>query len=155
MAMQAAAEKGGGASPAFPFKQGILAVDIPVIIAYGLFKYWPMVYSFILSFADWNFVGEFSWVGLSNYANMFTTMFQQGHRQHPQVYCLAVSLFRGAASSSPVMLMNVRSKRPGTITRAVLRAQHPGAIHRVHGLAMDFLHLYGLLNNILALLGNR
>ena len=52
---------------------------LPVIAAYGLFKYWPMIYSAVLSFAKWNFVSDLKWVGWSNYASMFSkAMFTKG-----------------------------------------------------------------------------
>ena len=53
MAMQAAAEKRQN-KPRLRTSRGFWLWMLPVIFAYGLFKYWPMVYSFILSFADWN-----------------------------------------------------------------------------------------------------
>lgn len=52
---------------------------LPALIFFGVFKYWPMIYSAILSFAKWNFVSDLKWVGWSNYASMFTkAMFTKG-----------------------------------------------------------------------------
>lgn len=44
---------------------------LPALIFFGVFKYWPMIYSMILSFAKWNFIGELKWVQWSNYISMF------------------------------------------------------------------------------------
>lgn len=43
----------------------------PALIIFGVFTYWPMLYSFYLSFHDWNFVRPIKrFVGFSNYINM-------------------------------------------------------------------------------------
>lgn len=52
---------------------------LPALIFFGVFKYWPMIYSSVLSFAKWNFVSDLQWVGWSNYASMFDkAMFTRG-----------------------------------------------------------------------------
>jgi len=50
---------------------GFLLYVAPALIVFLLFKYWPIVFSAILSFFQWNFVGSMKWVGLKNYASMF------------------------------------------------------------------------------------
>jgi len=46
----------------------------PLIILMLVFVYWPLVYSFYLSFFDWNFVRPTKdWVGLENYTRLFDT----------------------------------------------------------------------------------
>lgn len=46
----------------------------PLIILMVIFVYWPLVYSFYLSFFDWNFVRPTKdWVGLDNYTRLFDT----------------------------------------------------------------------------------
>jgi ABC-type sugar transport system permease subunit len=44
----------------------------PALLVFALFKYWPIVFSAILSFFQWNFVGSMKWVGLKNFVAMFT-----------------------------------------------------------------------------------
>ena len=52
---------------------------LPALVFFGVFKYWPMIYSTVLSFAKWNFVKDIEWVGFSNYASMFDkAMFSKG-----------------------------------------------------------------------------
>lgn len=45
---------------------------LPFIAAYFLFSLFPMLYSFQLSFFDWNGIGTKTFVGLQNYINLFT-----------------------------------------------------------------------------------
>ena len=52
---------------------------LPALVFFGVFKYWPMIYSTVLSFAKWNFVKDIEWVGFSNYVSMFDkAMFSKG-----------------------------------------------------------------------------
>lgn len=44
----------------------------PALILYFLFKIWPIIYSFYLSFFNWNFIKSMKWNGLKNYLGMFT-----------------------------------------------------------------------------------
>jgi len=46
---------------------------LPALIAFVVFKYWPIIYAGALSFAKWNFVGKIKLVGFSNYAHMFSS----------------------------------------------------------------------------------
>ncbi|MCL2033134.1 MAG: sugar ABC transporter permease [Oscillospiraceae bacterium] len=50
---------------------------IPFLLAYMMFHFFPTLYSFILSFYDWNGIMERSFVGVRNYIDLFTkdTMF--------------------------------------------------------------------------------
>ncbi len=154
MAMQAAAEKRQD-KPRLRGSRGFWLWMLPVIIAYGLFKYWPMVYSFILSFADWNFVGEFSWVGLGNYANMFTkTMFSTGIVNTLKYIAWLFPFFVVLPLIFSVMLLNVRNKRAQELYKGLFFVPNILALSIV---CMVWLWIfstsYGLLNNILALLG--
>ena len=45
---------------------------LPALIFFLVFKYWPIIYNVILSFAKWNFVKEIQWIGFKNYATMFS-----------------------------------------------------------------------------------
>ncbi|HEY3079870.1 MAG TPA: sugar ABC transporter permease [Chloroflexota bacterium] len=42
----------------------------PWIIGFLLFSLLPFIASFLLSFTDWNIVGQWNWVGVQNYAKM-------------------------------------------------------------------------------------
>ena len=45
---------------------------LPFFIIYGVFNIFPIVYSFYLSFFDWNGVKEKVYLGFSNYIDLFT-----------------------------------------------------------------------------------
>lgn len=45
---------------------------LPFLLAYGIFNLYPMIYSFVLSFYDWNGFGTKTFVGLQNYKILFT-----------------------------------------------------------------------------------
>lgn len=128
---------------------------LPVIAAYGLFKYWPMVYSFVLSFADWNFVTELSWVGLSNYANMFTkTMFSKGIINTFRYILWLFPFFVILPLLFSVLLLNIRNRHMQSIYKALFFIPNILALSIV---CMVWLWIfstsYGLLNNILSLFG--
>ncbi|MDO4548644.1 MAG: sugar ABC transporter permease [Clostridia bacterium] len=58
---------------------GLALYFIPALIFYAVFKYFPIIYSSVLSFAKWNFVRDISWIGVKNYVDMFSrTMFVTG-----------------------------------------------------------------------------
>src|SRR5215510_9105425 len=44
----------------------------PWLIGFVAFSLLPFVASFLLSFTDWNIVGQWNWVGVQNYAKMFS-----------------------------------------------------------------------------------
>ena len=152
--MQATA-KGHKGTPRLRGNQGFWLWMLPVIVAYGLFKYWPMVYSLILSFADWNFVGDFSWVGLGNYANMFTkTMFSKGVVNTLNYIAWLFPFFVVLPLIFSVMLLNVRSKHAQEFYKTMFFIPNILALSIV---CMVWLWIfstsYGLLNNILTAMG--
>lgn len=59
---------------------------IPALVLFVLFKWWPIVYSFFLSFEKWNFVSARKFIGLANYARLFTHQNFQKAFVHTFVY---------------------------------------------------------------------
>lgn len=51
---------------------GIL-LALPAMLGFGLFTIGPMLASFGISLTDWNIFGEFKYVGLANYREMFSS----------------------------------------------------------------------------------
>ncbi len=49
----------------------LILYALPAALFFIVFKYWPLIYSFILSFKKWNFVGKMRSVGWSNFTAMF------------------------------------------------------------------------------------
>lgn len=128
---------------------------LPVIVAYGLFKYWPMVYSFILSFAKWNFVSDFSWVGLDNYINMFSkTMFIKGIVNTLKYIVYLFPFFVILPLMLSVMLLNVRNKFAQELYKTLFFIPNILALSIVCMVWLwIFSSSYGLLNNVLAKFG--
>nr|WP_166246413.1 sugar ABC transporter permease [Paenibacillus turpanensis] len=46
--------------------------SLPFVLFYAAFQFYPILYSFYLSFHDWNGVGDKQFVGLANYITLFT-----------------------------------------------------------------------------------
>lgn len=128
---------------------------LPVITVYGLFKYWPMVYSLVLSFAKWNFVSELSWVGFGNYANMFSkTMFIKSLSNTLRYIAWLFPFFVVIPLAFSVMLLNVKNKSAQNTYRALFFIPNILALSIV---CMVWLWIfstsYGLLNNFLERFG--
>lgn len=70
-----------------------------------------MVYSFILSFANWNFVSDLKWVGFRNYVDMFSkTMFIKGIFNTFKYIVYLFPFFVILPLVFAVMLLGVRNK---------------------------------------------
>ena len=56
-------------------KQNILGYLflVPSLIVFAVFMFWPMAYTFYLSFFDWNLISQNKkFVGIANYVRFFT-----------------------------------------------------------------------------------
>lgn len=93
---------------------------LPALIFFGVFKYWPMIYSTVLSFAKWNFVSELKWVGLSNYTSMFDkAMFTKGVT-NTFVYIIALlPMFLVIPLLLATMLLEVKNRKMQGIYKAL------------------------------------
>ncbi|MFK4998548.1 hypothetical protein ACI2OX_18185 [Bacillus sp. N9] len=50
----------------------IVILLLPAAIFFGLFVFWPLLYTFYLSFFDWNMISpKKTFVGLDNYIAIF------------------------------------------------------------------------------------
>ena len=94
---------------------------LPALVLFFAFKIWPIVYSLILSFFDWNFIKNMRWVGLKNYAGMFMRDEFQASLRNTFVYIvgllpffLVIPLFFG------VMLTGVKSRKVENVYKALL-----------------------------------
>ena len=66
---------------------------LPALVLFVLFKWWPIVYSFFLSFEKWNFVSARKFIGLANYARLFTHQNFQKAFVHTFVYIVELFPF--------------------------------------------------------------
>ena len=93
---------------------------LPAIVIFVAFKYWPFIYSTILSFAKWNFVSDISWVGFKNYASMFNkTMFIRGVTNTLKYIVFQLPGFVIFPLLFSVLLLNVRSKKLQSIYKSL------------------------------------
>lgn len=84
------------------------------------FKYWPIFYNIILSFAKWNFVKDIRWIGLKNYQTMFSKpMFITGLK-NTGLYVLALfPFFVMLPLALSALLAEVKSKKASSFYQAV------------------------------------
>lgn len=128
---------------------------LPAIVFFVAFKYWPFIYSTILSFAKWNFVSDISWVGFKNYASMFNkTMFIRGVTNTLKYIVFQLPGFVIFPLLFSVLLLNVRSKKLQSIYKSLF------FIPTILALSICcyvwlwmYSTTYGLFNNILGKFG--
>ncbi|WP_223694922.1 carbohydrate ABC transporter permease [Leifsonia poae] len=80
MAVTASVATGRAATAARPGRRSARRSDgiwpwlflIPILVPLAIFFVWPLVRTVYYSFTSWGFFGDVSWVGLQNYARLFT-----------------------------------------------------------------------------------
>lgn len=93
---------------------------LPALVFFIAFKYWPIFYNIILSFAKWNFVKDIKWIGLKNYQTMFSKpMFVTGLK-NTGLYVLALfPFFVLLPLALSALLAEVKSKKASSFYQAV------------------------------------
>lgn len=127
----------------------------PALIFFGVFKYWPMIYSFILSFAKWNFVTDIKWVGWSNFTSMFDkAMFAKGVGNTFLYIAALLPFFIVIPLLLATLLLEVRNKRLQGLYKALyfLPTVLAFSIICIVWIWM-YNPTYGVLNNIIRQLG--
>jgi len=143
----------GGEKRALPRSErwGFSAFFLPAFIFYALFKYFPIFYSGVLSFAKWNFVKDFKWVGFSNYTGMFgKSMFMMGISNTIRYIVAFLPFFVVLPLLFAAMLLALRSERAQKVYKSMLFLPTVLALSVV---CMVWLWIYspsfGLLNLLL------
>ncbi|GHV55798.1 ABC transporter permease [Spirochaetia bacterium] len=128
---------------------------LPALVLYFLFKIWPILYSFILSFFDWNFVRSMRWVGLKNYAGMFFREEFQAALGNTFLYIAGLlPFFLVLPLLFAVMLTGVKSKSGENIYKALLFLPTILALSIICLVWMwMFNPNFGVLNNLFHLFG--
>jgi len=128
---------------------------LPAILFFGVFKYWPIVYSTILSFAKWNFVGDLKWVGWNNYATMFSkTMFVSGIGNTFKYILALLPFFLVLPLLLAVLLLSIRNSRlqnvlkafyfmPTILAFSIICIVWMWMYNPSHGVLNNVLHLFG------------
>ncbi len=100
---------------------GLALFFLPAFIFYATFKYFPIVYSGILSFAKWNFIKDISWVGFKNYATMFNkNMFLMGLRNTLSYIIAFLPFFLIVPMMLAVFILYVRNRRAQSAFKSFL-----------------------------------
>jgi len=128
---------------------------LPAIVFFIAFKYWPFIYSTILSFAKWNFVSELSWIGTKNYVSMFSkTMFVKGIKNTLSYIVFQLPGFVIFPLLFSTMLLNVKNKLAQSVYKSLLFIPTILALSICCYVWMwIYSTTYGFLNNVLMKLG--
>lgn len=135
---------------------GFIFYILPSVIFYGLFKYWPIVYSFILSFFKWNFVSQMKWVGLSNYVGMFQRESFLHALENTGYYIVGLfPFFIIIPLLLAIMVLGVKHKRVQTVYKVFYFMPNILAFSIICMVWMWMFNPgFGVLNNILGLFGH-
>ncbi|MBC8076332.1 MAG: sugar ABC transporter permease [Chloroflexales bacterium] len=128
----------------------------PNLLLFAIFTYWPLLYNAYLSFVAWDFIRpEKAWVGLANYADVFSGREFQAVLRNTFVFTLACVLLIMALGLGLALLLNQRL-RGRNAARAVLFAP---TILSGAAVAIVWFYIfdprYGLLHELLGLVGVR
>ena len=134
---------------------GFLLYVLPALIFFGLFKYWPMIYSSVLSYAKWNFVSDLKWVGLNNFSSMFgKAMFLKGIGNTFLYIFALLPFFIVIPLILATMLLNVKNRKAQGYYKALYFMP---TILAFSIICIVWIWMYnpsyGVLNNILTKLG--
>jgi ABC-type sugar transport system permease subunit len=129
---------------------------LPALLLFFLFKIWPILYSFILSFFDWNFIRNMKWVGLRNYAGIFFREEFQAALKNTLFYIVGLlPFFLVFPLVFGIMLSGIKSRGAENFYKALLFMP---AILALSIICFVWMWIYnpsfGLLNNFLKLFGS-
>jgi len=130
---------------------------LPAMVVFILFKYWPIVFSAVLSFFKWDFVGSMKWVGLKNFVAMFTRESFQLAARNTLFYILGLfPFFVIFPLLFAVALTNLRGRFAQSFYKALIFIPTILAFSIVCLVWMwMFNPNFGLLNNFSLILGGR
>ena len=86
---------------------------IPIIVMLGIFMFYPIVKSVIMSFTNWSgMTDEYKWVGLKNYIKIFTDMpeYWMAMRVNIKYAILATTIQTALGFLLAVMLINMKPR---------------------------------------------
>jgi ABC-type sugar transport system permease subunit len=132
-----------------------LLYTMPALVFYFLFKIWPIFYSVILSFFDWNFIKNMKWVGLRNYAGMFFRDEFRAALRNTFYYIFGLlPFFLVLPLLFGVMLSEIKSRRVENVYKTLFFVPAILAFSIICLVWMwIFNPSFGLLNNIFRIFG--
>lgn len=129
------------------------AMIAPLVLGLGVFYLWPVVQSVYYSFTEWTLFGDATWIGLRNYAEVFTDPANARALRNTFVYG-ALSLLGIPLSIAVAALLGTRGLKLVSLYRTLYFlpvVTMPAAV------AMIWTWLYngdyGLVNYLLSLVG--
>lgn len=130
---------------------------LPALTVFALFKYWPIFFSAVLSFFQWNFVGRMKWVGLSNFAAMLKRESFQFAARNTLFYIIGLfPFFVVLPLLFAVALTNIKSRFAQGFYKALLFIPTILAFSIICLVWMwMFNPNFGLLNNLVMLAGGK
>ena len=135
---------------------GFFLYMTPVFVLYLVFKYWPILYSFALSFYKWNFVGKMRWIGMDNYLGMFGRSSFMFALKNTGWYILGLfPFFVIIPLILAVTVMSIRNARIQNTYKAFLFVPNILAFSIICMVWMWIFNPgFGLLNNVFRLFGH-
>ncbi len=129
---------------------------LPALVTFVLYKFWPIIYSLILSFFKWNFVGTMKWTGLNNFVEMLGREAFQKATINTFLYMIGLfPFFMVLPLVFALMLSNIRSSRFQNFYKALLFLPSILAFSIICLVWMwMFNPQFGVLNNILNMVGH-
>lgn len=133
--------------------KGIILFLLPVLVLYGMFFLYPLVFVYLVSFMKWNGVTNMVFVGLKNYITNFQDSIFLTALENNFIWALSLG-FVQVGLAALVALILARRPKGWKVLRTVYFL--PNVISQV-AIAMMWLAIYnadfGLLNAVLKLVG--
>lgn len=149
-AFHSAAARGriGGRNKMWPY-----LFVLPYLLCYFLFNFYPTLYSFFISFFDWNGVTEKTFVGLQNYVTLLTrdTMFWKALGNTLAITVISIPVQIGLGLLAAAVLFPIKRKRALESIVFLPYIIAPIAIGAIFANMFDWQH--GYINEILMQLG--
>jgi putative aldouronate transport system permease protein len=137
--------------------RGLYIFVLPCIIYYFVYRYYPIICQFVLSFKDYRIqtgIWGSKWVGFANYRDLFTT---------PETLriiknTVVISMLRFAFGFAPpiilaIMLFDMTSSTYRRLCQSILYIPHFFSWVVIYGIFQALLSSTGYVNNILESIG--
>ncbi|MDO5022095.1 MAG: sugar ABC transporter permease [Eubacteriales bacterium] len=136
---------------------GLSLYVLPAMVFFLVFKYWPLIYSFILSFKSWNFIGKMKSVGWSNFTNMLGKEIFSNALLNTLLYIVGLlPFFIIIPLLLALLLLNVKPKKLQNTYRTLFFIPTVLAFSIICLVWMwIFNPSFGLLNNFFKLFGSK
>ncbi len=96
-------------------KRTFLCITIPVVILFFMFNTYPLIRGFIYSFTNFRGYGSYDWVGLRNYADLFTDSRVGGSYWFTVKYAFVCTILTNVISLILALGLNSKIKAKGAL----------------------------------------